>query len=116
MTPSIAAIEKVYERSYEMYKRGTFTKKREAARQFALSYNADDVLQQYWVPILDGLSGGASREKDRDATLARLQEAFNAGALDAEVFGDRARRAMGAASAEDLAALVADLPGEMVAA
>jgi glycosyltransferase involved in cell wall biosynthesis len=115
-TPSIAAIEKVYERSYEMYRRGTFTKKREAARQFALSYNADDVLQQYWVPILEGLSGGVSREKDRDATLARLQDAFNAGSLDAEAFGDRARRAMGAASAEDLAALVADLPGEMVAA
>jgi hypothetical protein len=55
-------------------------------------------------------------EKDRDATLARLQDAFNSGNLDAEAFGDRAQRAMGAVSAEDLAALVADLPGEMVAA
>ena len=119
MTPSIGAIEKVYERSYEMYKRGTFTKKREAARQFALPYNADDVLRQYWVPILDGLSGATPLrplERDRDATLSRLQDAFNAGHLDAEVFGERAQKALAASAGEDLAALVADLPEAAVAA
>ena len=119
MTPSIGAIEKVYERSYEMYKRGTFTKKREAARQFALSYNADDVLREFWVPILDGLSGAATLrplERDRDATLARLQDAFNAGSLDAGAFGERAQKALAASAGEDLAALVADLPEAAVAA
>ena len=77
------------------------------------------MLRQYWVPILDGLSGATPLrplERDRDATLSRLQDAFNAGHLDAEVFGERAQKALAASAGEDLAALVADLPEAAVAA
>jgi glycosyltransferase involved in cell wall biosynthesis len=111
------------ELAYEAWKTDQMPEYREKARAFALQYDADLVLEKYWKPVLaeiESMTRGAiplrPLEKDRDATLARLQDAFNSGNLGAEEFGDRARRAMGAVSAEDLAALVADLPGEMVAA
>ena len=118
--PSVAAIEKVYERAYEMWKRGTISKKREAARNFAVQYDAGKILREFWVPIfqkLEGLTKGAAQlhQAGRDAALARLQDCFNAGHLPAEEFGRRAQMALGA-SGEDLAALTADLPEVAVAA
>jgi glycosyltransferase involved in cell wall biosynthesis len=124
LKPSIGAIEKVYERSYQMYKRGTAGKKREAARQFAVQYDAARVLHEYWVPILEKLDAERAagntvtlhpQDRERDTVLARLQEAFNSGDLTAEEFGERAQKAL-AATGADLAALVADLPEAAVAA
>ena len=96
---------------------------RQEAREFAKDYDADLVLQRDWVPTLkklESMTRGATTlrplERDRDATLARLQDAFNAGNLDAGAFGERAQKALAASAGEDLAALVADLPEAAVAA
>ena len=111
------------ELAYEAWKTDQMPELREKARAFALQYDADLVLDKYWKPVLaeiEALTKGATPlrplEKARDATLARLQDAFNAGSLDAEAFGERAQKALAASAGEDLAALVADLPEAAVAA
>ena len=111
------------ELAYEAWKTDQMPEYRERAREFALQYDADLVLDKYWKPVLaeiESLTRGATPlrplERDRDATLARLQDAFNAGSLNAEAFGERAQKALAASAGEDLAALVADLPEAAVAA
>ena len=111
------------ELAYEAWKTDRMPEYREKAREFALQYDADLVLDKYWKPVLaeiESMTRGATPlrplERDRDATLARLQDAFNSGSLDAEAFGERAQKALAASAGEDLAALVADLPEAAVAA
>ena len=110
------------EQAYEAWKSDEMPALREQARTFALQYDADLVLEKYWKPVLaeiEGLTRGTVTlrplEKDRDAVIARLQDAFNAGHLDAEEFGRRAQQAF-AAAPEQLDALTADLPEQAVAA
>ena len=115
----VAALEE----AFAAWKNDEILAYRERAREFALQYDADRVLREFWVPVLaeiESLTRGATPlrplERDRDATLARLQDAFNAGSLDAGAFGERAQKALAASAGEDLAVLVADLPAEAVAA
>ncbi len=81
---------------------------------------ADDADRDAVLAEIESMTRGATPlrplERDRDATLARLQDAFNAGNLDAGAFGERAQKALAASAGEDLAALVADLPEAAVAA
>lgn len=49
-------------------------------------------------------------DADRDRALAELREAFQAGRLTAEEFGQRAGQALGSRTGRELAALFADLP------
>ena len=108
------------EAAYEAWKNDQMPELRAQARAFALDYDADLVLERDWKPVLaeiEGMTKGVTQlhAADRDAALARLQEAFNTGGLDAGEFGRRAQQAL-AASGEDLAALTADLPDVAVAA
>jgi len=119
----VDGLEAALELAYEAWKTDQMPELREKARAFALQYDADLVLDKYWKPVLaeiESMTRGATPlrplEKDRDVTLARLQDAFNAGSLDAEAFGERAQKALAASAGEDLAALVADLPEAAVAA
>ena len=57
--PDIDGIARAYEKAY----RGAATR-RQAARSFAMNYDADHVLVEYWKPCLDVL---ADRVKDRKA-------------------------------------------------
>ena len=123
--PHVAEVEKAYEKAWQLAQNpARMAAMRARARQFSLDYDAGLVFQRDWVPVLDELfasaAGGATPlrplERDRDATLARLQDAFNAGSLDAGAFGERAQKALAASAGEDLAVLVADLPEEAVAA
>ena len=123
--PHVAEVEKAYEKAWQLAQNpARMAAMRARARQFSLDYDAGLVFQRDWVPVLDELfasaAGGATPlrplERDRDATLARLQDAFNAGSLDAGAFGERAQKALAASAGEDLAALVADLPEAAVAA
>ena len=111
------------EAAYEAWKSGEMPALREKARAFALDYDADLVLQRDWVPVLaeiEALTKGATQlrplERDRDAAIARLQDAFAAGTLDASQFGERAQKALAASDGAALEALTADLPEGAVAA
>jgi glycosyltransferase involved in cell wall biosynthesis len=61
--PSIQNILAAYEMAYQ--ERGTpeAEKRRLAAREFALQYDADVVLKEYWEPVLDELAGVAGTDK-----------------------------------------------------
>jgi hypothetical protein len=61
--PSIQGILAAYEQAYA--ERGTpeAEARRVAAREFALQYDVDVVLKQYWEPVLDELEGFAGTEK-----------------------------------------------------
>jgi len=116
--PSIDGILKAYEKAYEQAQH-----KRAKAREFALQYDADLVLERDWKPVLaelESMTKGATSlrplERDRDAAIARLQDAFAAGTLDAGQFGERAQKALAAADGAALGALTADLPEGAVAA
>lgn len=56
--------------------------------------------------------GVRASDGDREALVARLQQALAEGRLDLDEFGQRAGAAYAAVTTADLAALVADLPAE----
>jgi glycosyltransferase involved in cell wall biosynthesis len=109
----LAAYEKAYALWRDNDRDHGMDRLREKARKFALRYDADRVLREFWVPVLAEIERmrhsmlriGA----DRDAAVARLSAAWSDGRLNAEAFGDRAARALSAAGADDLIPLVADL-------
>lgn len=120
LKPSIAAIDRVYERAYQMSKSGEIAAMREAARKTALPYNADDVLRKFWVPVMRKLEAAhpaaAKRlDADRDAAVRVLSDAYADGFLGAEEFADRSGRAMGARSAADLAGALEGVEGARAA-
>lgn len=51
-------------------------------------------------------------DADRDRALRELSEAFQAGRITAEEFGQRSGQALGARTGKELTALLADLPGD----
>jgi Domain of unknown function (DUF1707) len=55
-------------------------------------------------------------DADRDRAVSELSEAFQAGRLTADEFGQRSGQALGARTGKELAALLADLPAEPVPA
>jgi glycosyltransferase involved in cell wall biosynthesis len=122
-TPHVRGIVRALEKAYELYRDndrdGGMDALRVKARKFALKYDADRVRDLYWKPVLAAIGGDRERllaiGGQRDAAVARLSRAWSAGSLDAEAFGERARAALAAARAEDLAGLVADLPEEAAA-
>lgn len=57
-------------------------------------------------------SGVRASDGDREALVARLQQALAEGRLDLDEFGQRAGAAYAAVTTAELAVLVADLPGE----
>jgi glycosyltransferase involved in cell wall biosynthesis len=61
--PSVQGILAAYEQAYQ--ERGTpeAAARRVAAREFALQYDADLVLREYWEPVLDELEGVAGTDK-----------------------------------------------------
>jgi glycosyltransferase involved in cell wall biosynthesis len=121
--PSPEAIAEAYEDAWS-----NAASKREASRKFAVQYDADTVLEQYWKPALDQImdrahsrvpdagSPASPHGRERDAVLARLEAAHSAGVLDAGEFGRRSHRAVKAETAGELAALLADLPAAAEAA
>jgi glycosyltransferase involved in cell wall biosynthesis len=116
-TPDHKDMLRALEKAYELWKNnerdGGMDRMREKARKFALRYDADLVLKKYWVPVLKEIERMRHRMltigADRDAAVARLSEAWSAGSLDAEAFGDRAGKALVAARQEDLVPLLEDL-------
>lgn len=83
---------------------------RAKARRFALRYDADKVLSEYWKPVLKELEAERHRlltiGADRDAAVERLSRAWSDGRLDTGQFGDRAHRALTAARADELEPLL----------
>lgn len=69
-------------------------------------------------PASDGRQAPAMRvgDRDRDAVVQRLQQAFADGRLDDDEFDQRTRAALTARLSTDLAGLTADLPEETGAA
>ena len=61
--PFIDDIEAAYEEAYELTMSGAIEAKRQATREFALGYDADLVLEQYWKPVLARLE--QMRQEDR---------------------------------------------------
>lgn len=59
-----------------------------------------------------GVPGVRASDGDREALVARLQQALAEGRLDLDEFGQRAGAAYAAVTTAELAALVADLPAE----
>jgi glycosyltransferase involved in cell wall biosynthesis len=61
--PSVQGILAAYEQAYQ--ERGTpeAVARRVAAREFALQYDADLVLKEYWEPVLDELEGVGGTDK-----------------------------------------------------
>ncbi|MGY1751698.1 DUF1707 domain-containing protein [Blastococcus sp. SYSU D01042] len=59
-----------------------------------------------------GAPGVRASDGDREALVARLQQALAEGRLDLDEFGQRAGAAYAAVTTAELAALVADLPAE----
>jgi glycosyltransferase involved in cell wall biosynthesis len=61
--PSIQGILAAYEQAYA--ERGTdiAAKRRQAAREFAMRYDADVVLREHWEPVLDELQGFTGMDK-----------------------------------------------------
>lgn len=112
--PFIKEAVRYMKQAYAEYQSGANHTRREKARQFALRYDAERVLSRHWKPVMRELEAERGRMlrigADRDAAVARLSAAWSDGRLDAEAFGDRARHALSAASADDLIPLVADLP------
>ncbi|MGY2127612.1 DUF1707 domain-containing protein [Blastococcus sp. SYSU DS0617] len=58
------------------------------------------------------VAGVRASDQDREALVARLQQALAEGRLDLDEFGQRAGAAYAAVTTADLAELVADLPAE----
>jgi hypothetical protein len=56
--------------------------------------------------------GVRASDSDRDTTVARLQKALGEGRIDLDEFGQRASAAYAAVTADELAALIADLPDD----
>src|SRR5215475_5621211 len=55
-------------------------------------------------------------DADRDRAVSELSEAFQAGRISADEFGQRSGRALAARSGKELTALLADLPLDRTAA
>jgi glycosyltransferase involved in cell wall biosynthesis len=53
--PDPAGIAAAYEEAWQEFTDGTAQKRRDAAREFALPYDADRVLEESWVPVLAAL-------------------------------------------------------------
>jgi glycosyltransferase involved in cell wall biosynthesis len=119
--PSPAGIVKAYEAAFDRA-----AHRRQPSRKFALQYDADTVLTQYWKPALDTImerahsastdpirpSARALHDRMRDTVTERLELAHADGVLDAAEFGRRAHRATIAESGAELSALLADLPAK----
>lgn len=119
--PYMAGIVQAYEEAYEQA-----ASKRQAAREFAVQYDADTVLRDYWKPALDaimeranaGMPAGAlpapgtgrlASDDERDAVMSAVASLYDDGLLLAAEFAARAVKAMTARTPADLAGL-ADLP------
>lgn len=53
--PSMTAITEAYEEAFTLWQAGGLGAYRDKAREFALGYDADRVLAEYWVPVLEEL-------------------------------------------------------------
>jgi glycosyltransferase involved in cell wall biosynthesis len=53
--PSVPAITEAYEEAFALWQAGGLGPYREKARAFALQYDADRVLEEYWRPVLEEL-------------------------------------------------------------
>ena len=119
--PSIAGIAAAYEDAYLHA-----AERREASREFALQYDADRVLTEHWAPALEqimeranaGMSPGVlpapgtgrlASAEERDATVDAIAGLYNDEVIGADVFAERASRALSARTPADLAGLT-DLP------
>lgn len=119
--PSIAAIEAAYEEAFTQA-----ASRREASREFALQYDADTVLEQYWKPALDAImeranagmspgmlpapgTGRLASDDERDAVTSAVASLYDDGVISAAEFAARASTAMSARVPADLAGLT-DLP------
>ena len=65
--PLVSEIEDAYEAAWRAREDGSITAMGARAREFALDYDADVVLERHWVPFLDSLSPRVPRTATRTA-------------------------------------------------
>jgi glycosyltransferase involved in cell wall biosynthesis len=120
--PTVEGIARAYGKAWEARQAGApMARLREKARKFALRYDADRVLTQYWKPVLADLesmtlAGQRRLDPVRDEVTARLAGAWNSGKLGDADLGERMARVLAARREADFGDLVADLPAEPEAA
>jgi glycosyltransferase involved in cell wall biosynthesis len=66
VTPDIGDLVQAYSEAYD----GAAEARSDAARSFGMTFNADAVFADYWVPIMDKLSGVLAEDAVRDAAPA----------------------------------------------
>jgi glycosyltransferase involved in cell wall biosynthesis len=123
-------VDAALEAAWQARENGTMPQLRGQSRQFALQYDAGQVLHDYWKPALAAIMERAHpaaeseirpsperlHDRMRDTVLGRLEQAHAGGVLDAGEFGRRSHRATVAETGAELAALLADLPAAKEAA
>lgn len=119
-------IDAALEAAWQAREDGSIGQLRVKSREFALQYDADRVLTEYWEPALEQImeranagwsagvlpapgTGRLASDDERDAVVSAVASLYNDGAIGAAEFAGRAAQAMQARVPAELAGLT-DLP------